>query len=60
MFKAIDRPIVSQKIVPSRMCCAAFMTLLNAPGFSISVVNVSRIHELVNGDSSSISMVRES
>ncbi|KAG1748052.1 DAK1 DegV-like protein [Suillus lakei] len=44
--------LASQKIVPSRVYCAPFMTSLNAPGFSISVVNVSRIHELINGDSS--------
>ncbi|KAG0704151.1 DAK1 DegV-like protein [Suillus ampliporus] len=41
--------LASQKIVPSRIYCAPFMTSLNAPGFLISVVNVSRIHELVNG-----------
>ncbi|KAG2148927.1 DAK1 DegV-like protein [Suillus clintonianus] len=42
--------LASQKIVPSRVYCAPFMTSLNAPGFSISVVNVSRIHELINGN----------
>ncbi|KAG6336429.1 hypothetical protein ID866_2672 [Astraeus odoratus] len=35
-------------IFPVRIYSAPFMTSLNAPGFSISLVNVTRIHELFN------------
>ncbi|KAG2091607.1 hypothetical protein BD769DRAFT_1338394, partial [Suillus cothurnatus] len=35
----------------SRVYCAPFTASLSAPGFSISVVNVPSIHELLNVDS---------
>ena len=38
-------------IFPARIYSAPFMTSLNAPGFSVSLVNVTRVHDLVNSRS---------
>ncbi|KAF9220697.1 DAK1/DegV-like protein [Gyrodon lividus] len=43
--------VASHGIVPARIYSAPYMTSLNAPGFSISLVNVTRVEEIVNADS---------
>ncbi|KAH7921327.1 DAK1/DegV-like protein [Leucogyrophana mollusca] len=44
----VVRCLATHAIRPARMYLAPFMTSLNAPGFSISLVNVSRVEEAVN------------
>ncbi|KAF9256556.1 DAK1/DegV-like protein [Marasmius fiardii PR-910] len=37
-------------IHPKRILSSSYMTSLNAPGFSISLLNVSKIHDAISGD----------
>ncbi|KAH7886467.1 DAK1 DegV-like protein [Phlebopus sp. FC_14] len=46
--EAVRKELESHHIVPSRVYSAPYMTSLNAPGFSISLVNVTRVEEIIN------------
>ncbi|KAI6152721.1 DAK1 DegV-like protein [Pisolithus thermaeus] len=47
-LEIVRNELATHGIFPVRIYSAPFMTSLNAPGFSISLVNVTRIHALVN------------
>ncbi|KAI6111808.1 DAK1 DegV-like protein [Pisolithus croceorrhizus] len=51
-LEIIRNELATHGISPVRIYSAPFMTSLNAPGFSISLVNVTRIHALVNDQTS--------
>ncbi|KAI6127024.1 DAK1 DegV-like protein [Pisolithus sp. B1] len=51
-LEIIRNELATHDISPVRIYSAPFMTSLNAPGFSISLVNVTRIHALVNDQTS--------
>ncbi|KAH7887234.1 DAK1 DegV-like protein [Phlebopus sp. FC_14] len=48
VVEAVRKELESHHIVPSRVYSAPYMTSLNAPGFSISLVNVTRVEEIIN------------
>ncbi|KAH7886514.1 DAK1 DegV-like protein [Phlebopus sp. FC_14] len=48
VVEAVRKELESHHIVPSRVYSAPYMTSLNAPGFSISLVNVTRVEDIVN------------
>ncbi|KIK78482.1 hypothetical protein PAXRUDRAFT_36626 [Paxillus rubicundulus Ve08.2h10] len=51
VVELVRKELASHGIVPSRIYSAPYMTSLNAPGFSISLVNVTRVEEIVNSNS---------
>ncbi|KAH0835770.1 DAK1 DegV-like protein [Lanmaoa asiatica] len=48
VVEQVRKELASHGIVPARIYSAPYMTSLNAPGFSISLVNVTRIKGIVN------------
>ncbi|KAL4071934.1 DAK1 DegV-like protein [Scleroderma citrinum] len=56
IVETIRTELATYNIFPMRIYSAPFMTSLNAPGFSISLVNITRIHGLLNGQDGEISM----
>ncbi|KAF8129012.1 DAK1 DegV-like protein [Boletus edulis] len=51
VVELIRKELASHGIIPARIYSAPYMTSLNAPGFSISLVNVTRIEGIVNANS---------
>ncbi|KAI5980600.1 DAK1 DegV-like protein [Pisolithus marmoratus] len=52
ILEIVKNELATYGIFPVRIYSAPFMTSLNAPGFSISLVNVTRVHALVNDQTS--------
>ncbi|EIW77520.1 DAK1 DegV-like protein [Coniophora puteana RWD-64-598 SS2] len=48
IVEEVREALANLQIIPVRIYVGPFMTSLNAPGFSISLANVTRIHDLVN------------
>ncbi|KAI6001919.1 DAK1 DegV-like protein [Pisolithus albus] len=51
-LETVRNELATHGVFPVRIYSAPFMTSLNAPGFSISLVNVTRVHALVNDQTS--------
>ncbi|KAG8215903.1 hypothetical protein J3R82DRAFT_7873 [Butyriboletus roseoflavus] len=51
IVEQVRKELASHGIIPARIYSAPYMTSLNAPGFSISLVNVTRIEGIVNANS---------
>ncbi|KIJ67438.1 hypothetical protein HYDPIDRAFT_173958 [Hydnomerulius pinastri MD-312] len=50
VVEVVRGELASRGIIPARIYSAPFMTSLNAPGFSVSLVNVTRVEGIVNVD----------
>jgi len=50
IVEQVLKELASHEIMPARIYSSAYMTSLNAPGFSVSLVNVTRIEGIVNAN----------
>ncbi|KAF8547501.1 DAK1/DegV-like protein [Imleria badia] len=50
VVEQVRKELASHGIIPARIYSAPYMTSLNAPGFSISLVSVTRIEAIVNAN----------